>query len=43
MKVRVGELKDGKTADKDEVTGEMVAGWGRLVIGWIWKFFPRAF
>ena len=33
--MRVRKLKNGKTADKKEITGEMVNGGGDMVVGWI--------
>ena len=32
---RVKQLKNGKAADKDEVTGEIVKGGGEVVVDWI--------
>ena len=37
VEVRVGELGNGKVAGKVEVTGEVVKGWGDLVIEFIWN------
>ena len=37
VEVRVGKLKDGKAAGKDEVTGEMIKGGGSRVVDWIWR------
>ena len=35
VEVRVGKLKNGKAAGKDEVTGEMIKGKGNKVVDWI--------
>ena len=35
----MGKLKNGKTASKDEVTGEMINGGGNRVVDWIWRLF----
>ena len=35
--VRVGKLKNGKAADKDEVTGELIKGGGDRVLDWIFE------
>ena len=35
VEVRVGKLKNGKTAGKDEVTGEKIKGRGIRVVDWI--------
>ena len=32
VEVRVGKLKNGKAASKDEVTGEMMKGRGNMVV-----------
>ena len=34
---RVENLKNGKAAGKNEVTGKMIKREGELVINWIWK------
>ena len=36
VKLRVGKLKNGKVAGKDEVTGEMIKGGGSQLVDWIW-------
>ena len=41
--MRVGKLKNGKVAGKDEVTGKTINGGGELVIDWIWKLCNMAF
>ena len=43
MGVRVRKIRNGKSACKDEVTGEIVKSWGELVIIWIWKLCTIAF
>ena len=35
VEVRVGKLKDGKAAGKDNVTGEIIKGGGNRVVDWI--------
>ena len=32
VEVRVGKLKNGKAANKDEITGEMIKGGGDTVV-----------
>ena len=32
---RVGKLKNGKAAGKDEITGEIIKGGGDTVVDWI--------
>ena len=41
--VRVGKLKNGKAAGKDEVTGEMIKGVGNRMLDWICRLCNRAF
>ena len=41
--MKVGKLKNGKSADKDEITGEMIKGGSDRVVGWIWRLFNIAF
>ena len=43
VEVRVGKLKNGKTAGKDEITGEIIKGGGDRVVDWIWKLYKMAF
>ena len=43
VEVRVGKLKNGKTASKDEITGEMIKGKGNKVVDWIWRLCNMAF
>ena len=40
---RVGIFKNGKTAGKDEVTGEMVKGGGDKMVAWVWRLCNIAF
>ena len=37
VEMRVGKLKNGKAAGKDEVTGEIIKGGGDRVVDWIWR------
>ena len=39
----MGNLKKGKAAGKDEVTGEMIKGGGNRVVDWIWRLFNMSF
>ena len=41
--MRVGKLKNGKAAGKDEITGEMIKGGGDRVVDWIWRLCNMAF
>ena len=41
VEVRVGKLKNGKPAGKDEITGEMIKGGGHRVLDWIWRLCNR--
>ena len=43
VEVRVGKLKNGKAAGKDDITGEMIKGGGDRVIDWIWRLCNMAF
>ena len=43
VEMRVGKLKNGKAAGKDEITGEMIKGGGDRVVDWIWKLCNMAF
>ena len=36
-------MKNGKTAGKDEDTGEIIKSGNELVIDWIWKLCNMAF
>ena len=40
---RVGKLKNGKAASKDEITGEMIKGGGDRVVDWSWRLCNMAF
>ena len=37
--MRIGKLKNGKAASKDEVTEEKVKGGGDIVVDWMWRYF----
>ena len=37
LEVRVDNLKNGKAAGKDEITGEMIKGGGDRVVDLIWR------
>ena len=37
------EVRDGKVAGKDEITGEMTKGGGDRVVGWIWRLCNMTF
>ena len=41
--VRVGKFKNGKTAGKNEITGEIIKGGGDRVADWIWRLCYMAF
>ena len=43
VEVRLGKLKNGMAAGKDEVTGEMIKGGGERVVDWIWRMCNMAF
>ena len=43
VEIRVGKLKNGKAAGKDEVTGEMIKGGGYRVVDLIWNPCNMAF
>ena len=43
VEVRVGKLKKGKAAGKDEITGEMIEGERDRVVDWIWRLCNMAF
>ena len=43
VEVKVGKLKNGKAAGKDEITGEMIKGGGDRVLDWIWRQYSFAF
>ena len=41
--MRMWRLDNGKAADKDEITGEMMKGGGYRVVDWIWRLGNMAF
>ena len=41
--MRVGKIKNGKPAGKDEITGEMIKRGGDSVVDWIWKLCNMTF
>ena len=43
VEVRIGKLKNGKAAHKDEVTREMIKGGGYNVVEWLWRLCNIAF
>ena len=43
VEVRVGKLKDGKTAGNDEITGEMIKGGGDRVVDYVRRLCNMAF
>ena len=43
VEVRVGRLKNGKAAGKDEITEEMIKGGGDRVVDCIWRLCNMAF
>ena len=43
VEVRVGKLKNGKAASKDEITREMIKDGGDRVVDWIWRLCNMAF
>ena len=43
VEVIVGKLKNGKSAGKDEVTGEMIKGGGDRVMDWICRLYNMVF
>ena len=43
VEVRMGKLKNGKTAGEDEITGKMIKGGGERVVDWIWRLCNMAF
>ena len=38
----MGKLTNGKAADKDEDTGEMVKGGGDMVVDWVRRLYNMA-
>ena len=43
VEVRVGKLRNGNAAGKDEVTGEMIKSGGKRMVDWIWWMCNMAF
>ena len=43
VEMRVGKLKNGKVAGKDEITGDMIKGGSDRVVDWIWRLCNMAF
>ena len=43
VEVRVGKLKNGKVAGKDEVTREMIKSGSDMVVDWIWRLCNMPF
>ena len=43
VEMRVGKLKNGKDAGKDEITEEMIKSGGDRFVDWIWRLFNMAF
>ena len=43
VEVKVGKLKNGEVAGKDEVAGEMMKGGRERVVNWIWRMCNMAF
>ena len=43
VEVRVGKLKNGKAAGKNEITGEMIKDGGDRVMDWIWRLCNMVF
>ena len=41
--MRVGKLKNGKAAGKDDISGEMTKGGGDKVVDWVWKLCNMEF
>ena len=41
--MRVGKIKNGKAAGKDETTLEIIKGGGDRVVDWIWRLCNMAF
>ena len=41
--MRVGKLKNGKAAGKDEITGETIKGGGDRFMDWIWRLCNMGF
>ena len=43
LEMRMGKLKNGNTAGKDEITREMIKGGGDRVVDWILRLCKMAF
>ena len=43
VEVRVGKLKNGKAASKDEIIGEMIKGGDDRVVDWILRLYNMVF
>ena len=43
VEVRMGKLKNGKAAGKDEITGEIIKDGDDRVVDWIWRICNMAF
>ena len=43
VKVRVGKLKNGNAAGKDEFIGKIIKGGGGRVVDWMWRLYNMAF
>ena len=43
IEVRVGKLKNGKAAGKNEITGDVIKCGGDRVVDWIWRLYNMAF
>ena len=41
--MRVGKLKNGNVAGKDEITEEMIKGLSDIVVDWIWRLCNMVF
>ena len=43
VEVRMGKLKNGKAASKDDITGDMIKGGGDRVVYWLWRLCNMTF
>ena len=43
VEVRVGKVKNGNTAGKDEITGKIIKVGGDRLVDWIWRLCNMAF
>ena len=41
--MRVGKLKNGRSASKDEITGELIKDGGNRLVDWVWRLCNMAF